>query len=208
MWPKFVLTICLFVFSCGLYSQDSGDFTTDESLPKSYESWSMFLICNDAWIQTENIDELEELYRLFKSFGLAIGQDHIATWFTTSSDTKSPDIERNATFCEQYGLDVSGGPYVVITSYYPDESRANSKKDEWGILDFHGKEDEEVYLILEQWATALRNSKIYKKNPEKGGYWRILKSTFRLVQRALIGISEDVGFEVGAGPIKVSISES
>jgi hypothetical protein len=105
-----------------------------EAIPKDhYKTWSLFLICNPRWMADDKTQDLSKLHRAFQAFGETIGKDNLAVWFwihryqgskTTLDDV---DLERSSAFCEAYGLLPSGGPYIVVTSTYPDDSRQIGK---------------------------------------------------------------------------------
>ena len=50
-------------------------------IPKEFDSWSLFLICNPNWLLSENQEKLADLYNGFRAFGRAIGTRHAAVWF-------------------------------------------------------------------------------------------------------------------------------
>jgi hypothetical protein len=93
----------------------------------TYKTWSLFLICNPDWVAPEKSTDLANLYRRFKSFGDAIGRDNLAVWFWKRelpvSDPRlaeNVDIARSAEFCRVLGRAPSKGPYLVVTTAYPD----------------------------------------------------------------------------------------
>lgn len=115
--------------SVSLGSQDRVELTSPTAqIPRgTYKTWSMFLICNPDWVSPEKSDDLANLYRRFKSFGDAIGSDNLAVWFWKTavpvSDPKLPenvDVARSAQFCRALQRPPSQGPYLVVTTAYPD----------------------------------------------------------------------------------------
>jgi hypothetical protein len=92
-----------------------------------YQTWSLFLVCNPAWVEPDKSAELSGLYRRFKAFGEAIGHDNLAVWFWKNrlpvSDPRlaeNVDVARSAEFCQLLHLMPSDGPHLVITNAYPD----------------------------------------------------------------------------------------
>jgi hypothetical protein len=70
---------------------------------------------------------LKELHDAFRAFGETIGPDNAAVWFwkrpyDPSTFTENLDVERSSKFCRAFGLQPSQGPYVFVTSTYPDET--------------------------------------------------------------------------------------
>ena len=93
----------------------------------TFTSWSLFLVCNPDWVAPEKSADLANLYRRFKSFGDAIGRDNLAVWFwkrrVPVSDpqlAENVDVARSAEFCGALGRAPSQGPYLVVTTAYPD----------------------------------------------------------------------------------------
>jgi hypothetical protein len=110
-------------------AQDTAEMVccTDQIPHGSYKTWSLFLICNPDWAMPEKSTDLANLYRRFRAFGDAIGDDNLAVWFwkrQPSLDdpklTEKVDVARSAQFCRALGKPPSQGPYVVITEEYPD----------------------------------------------------------------------------------------
>ena len=99
-------------------------------IPEShYKTWSLFLVCNQDWLAPEKSMDLYHLYQQFRLFGSAIGEDHVAVWFWKSdkraNDPKladNVDLDRSMRFCKAFGLKPSSGPYVFVTTRYPDEA--------------------------------------------------------------------------------------
>jgi hypothetical protein len=99
-----------------------------EQIPRgSFKTWSIFLICNPDWATPDKSVELASLYRRFKPFGDAIGRDNLAVWFwkrrVPVDDPKladNVDVARGAEFCAALGKPPSQGPYLVVTTAYPD----------------------------------------------------------------------------------------
>jgi hypothetical protein len=94
----------LFVFQPGIaLAPDKKTLNLDtEPIPRNYQSWSLFLICNPQSLLAENETKLSNLYNHFNSFGDAIGERHLAVWFTRrpltpkGSISKDLDGKRNA----------------------------------------------------------------------------------------------------------------
>src|SRR5262245_28406266 len=87
-------------------------------IPPGFDSWSLFLICNNQWLLDSKAKDLEDLSRQFTAFGKAIGDCHAATWFV--DEESKLDVGRNVAYCQKYDLAPSESPYVVVTTKYPD----------------------------------------------------------------------------------------
>jgi hypothetical protein len=101
------------------------------AIPRNhYKTWSLFLVCNPAWLEPEKSQDLLHLYQQFRIFGRTIGDDHVAVWFwkrrSSAADpnlAENVDVERSVRFCQALGLTPSVGPHLVVTTEYPDESK-------------------------------------------------------------------------------------
>ena len=97
-----------------------------QPIPKQYQSWSIFLICNPQWLMSENDAKLSGLHQQFRSFGHAIGASHLAVWFWKRAPAPGRpvadniDVDRNAAMCAKLKLLPSRSPYVVVTTQYPE----------------------------------------------------------------------------------------
>ena len=108
--------------------------TTKQAIPKSFKTYSLFLVCNPQWLDPAKNTGLLQLYRQFQSFGRAIGDDHAAVWFWKSNSyehndaalAQIVDVERSVRFCQAWKLIPSEGPHLVITSTYPDEAHLST----------------------------------------------------------------------------------
>jgi hypothetical protein len=114
--------------------QERAAVARDEEIPRnSYRSWSVFLVCNPEWVTQERRTDLAALYTRFKAFGDAIGDDNLAVWFFRSagrggvepsdpSGAESVDVPRAIRYCRTLRLRPSDGPFLLITTSYPEEN--------------------------------------------------------------------------------------
>jgi hypothetical protein len=128
-----ICTVCIMVHRY-TWGQDVAKPSHTEAIPRDdYKTWSLFLICNPRWMADDRTQDLAQLHKSFQAFGETIGRDNLAVWFWKhrydSSKTKLDDVdlERSSAFCSAYGLPPSHGPYIVVTSSYPDVSRPSGK---------------------------------------------------------------------------------
>ena len=93
-------------------------------IPRNYESWSIFLICNPAWVLQNGDRGIEQLFQAYKVFGETIGPNNLAIWFwktpAMSPTVGNSDLGRMSGYCAKYGLTPSETPQVVTTTVYPD----------------------------------------------------------------------------------------
>lgn len=104
------------------------ELTRWEEIPKDgHDSWTLFLVCAPDWVMPDKHADLANLYRRFKAFGDVIGERNAAVWFwkeemrLTSTDlAQNLDAERSGGYCRELGLHPSKGPFIVVTTAYPD----------------------------------------------------------------------------------------
>jgi len=123
-----------------------------EPIPReAFKTWSLFLVTNQEWLIPENARRLQQLYERSQAFGRVIGRDHLAVWFwKKDAPLHSPaladnvDVERAIAFCQKLGLKPSGGPYLLFTTTYPDETVAPSA---YSVIEV-GASAEEIARLL------------------------------------------------------------
>src|SRR5207247_10163695 len=98
-----------------------------QTIPRrAYKTWTLFLICTPDWVAPEKSGDLANLYRRFRGFGDAIGRDNLAVWFwkrqaglRDANLADNVDVARSSDYCSELKLQPSSGPFLVITSAYP-----------------------------------------------------------------------------------------
>ena len=121
----FICVACAANASTDARAQVRMELTPTTEIPRSYKSWSLFLICNPAWIVENGDKGIEELFDRYKAFGEAIGPNNLAIWFWKKPDvaptSDSTDVSRSAVYCEKYKLLPSESPHVLVTTQHPDD---------------------------------------------------------------------------------------
>jgi len=87
-------------------------------LPADLESYTLLLIPDDRWREDRLRSLRDSVWRAFDAFGRAIGEKRIAIWFLDNDG--NVDTVRAKDYCDRFGLDYNGGPYVVTASKRPD----------------------------------------------------------------------------------------
>jgi hypothetical protein len=77
----FICVACAANASTDARAQVRMELTPTTEIPRSYKSWSLFLICNPAWIVENGDKGIEELFHRYKAFGESIGPNNLAIWF-------------------------------------------------------------------------------------------------------------------------------
>jgi hypothetical protein len=128
MHRALALLACLVISSLDASAQDAEALVSSEEIPRNgYRSWSLFLVCNPNWVDPAKNADLASLYQRFQSFGDAIGPDNLAVWFwkpgvpmESARVASGVDVARSATYCRALSLRPSKGPYLVVTTEYPE----------------------------------------------------------------------------------------
>jgi len=133
--------LCAIFIACGLIewrllmAQAAVALVTGkQSIPRNFNTYSLFLVCNPQWLDAGRNSGLYDLYRQFQAFGRAIGDENAAIWFWNSNGYERSDavlaqivdVERSVRFCQAWKLTPSEGPHLVITGTYPDESHLST----------------------------------------------------------------------------------
>lgn len=132
----FLTAVALFglVFTQTAPSQASVEVVSGTGrIPKNFNTYSLFLVCNPQWLVPGKSGSLYGLYQQFENFGRTIGDENAAVWFWKSERraldptlAENVDVERGVRFCQAWKLKPSEGPHLVITTIYPDESNLSS----------------------------------------------------------------------------------
>jgi hypothetical protein len=211
-----LVVLGLSIVACGgserLYAQRSGARLAREKatpgpgqpIPMGFKTYSLFLVCNQAWLAPDNSEGLHELYQRFWNFGRTIGDDNLAVWFRKSaipSHYRYPwlaqdvDVERSVRFCTAWKLEPSAGPHVVVTSTYPDETHLTSGLPEKSaVYELGNMSSKEISALL----AGLTDKLIEGRGVEPVEAWvRLLAATQRTINK--FGCAWR--FEIHAGPV-------
>ena len=149
--------------------------TPDMEISEGYDTWSLFLICNDSWRRPDSPDQLRTLWREFTSFGHTIGRNHLAVWFWkrrprwgTDSVYLDVDVERASTYCDTYDLLPSRSPHVLVLTEYPNID----KRAEWyHKIELAGTPLDEIEGFLNEVADVLVAGNVHDLSPETDSFW-------------------------------------
>ncbi len=125
VFATFTLAISPGTISPEANAQASYEVTPTIAIPKNHSTWSLFLVCNPAWILQNGDQGIAELFKQYKAFGDAIGPNNLAIWFWKKPGTPTADntdVSRSSTYCEKYKLLPSESPHVLVTTSYPDDA--------------------------------------------------------------------------------------
>lgn len=165
--------------------------TRDMEISRGYDTWSLFLICNDSWARPESPERLEALWREFTRFGRTIGRNHLAVWFWErhprwGSDEvyEDIDVERSATYCDTYDLPPSRSPHVLVLAEYPEIDR---QAESFHVIELAGTPLDEIERFLAELADTLVAGDFEDLSPEQDSFWFRLFDAVREPIRRLGG---------------------
>jgi hypothetical protein len=182
--------------------------------PAEYLSWSLFLICNNAWLKDQSSPQIRGLYNEFMGFGRAIGQHHAAVWFWTKTPAninESPnladavDANRSQAFCQKFGLDPGEGPHVVVTTVYPD---LNADVGQPVILRLGGMSPQNIEAVLGTLTRQVTNSKLAQGELDRQtwtrGWTQIIQNALCAAASLFKSVKATVGFvEITSAPAEI-----
>ena len=180
-----------------------------ESIPKNYKSWSLFVICNPDWLLAENEPKLSALYQRFRSFGRAIGAQHLALWFWKRPPRignvrgEDIDVDRNAAFCERLALLPSKSPYVVVTKTYPDLTESNLRGDV--LIELNKLPPADVGNLLNKLTDQLLVEGLRQADFDSEQYWGAWRRSVESTANFLGGLIKKVKITINAGPVKLEV---
>lgn len=165
----------------------------------------------------ENQDRLTDLFTSFKHFGDVIGEKHAAVWFwrtrgLSPSEVSSIlasgdevmlaqyiDVPRMSEYCEEYQLEPSKSPYVLVTTTYPE---IGAPTGDYSTYAFYDASSNEIAAVLTEIADSLVINGVPKHRNKR--FWMALYEGSREV---LLAFSEKVTLKINAGPFTAEITE-
>jgi hypothetical protein len=190
----------------------------------SYKTWSLFLMCNPDWASADRSRDVENLYWRFRAFGDAIGKENLAVWFwKQKASTRDPrlaeniDVARSAEYCRALEKKPSEGPYLVVTTEYPD--LAAFPRDR-AVLELGGLEPAALAKLLNSLTDQLLLEKkvdvarlaIEKRpapaTPSEGSQPGELSFWIQFLEagrRTIIGLGCAVKLSIDAGPLNAEL---
>jgi hypothetical protein len=88
----------------------------EEPIPKGYDTYSLFLICDPAWLlkNQHNKERIANLHKQFLAFGDSLGDKHLAVWLWKASKKTAPilglDPEADKVIASLLDLDPEANP--------------------------------------------------------------------------------------------------
>ena len=172
----------------------------NQEIPRDFDSWSLFLVCNNQWFLESKAQDLEDLRAQFLAFGKAIGARNVATWFL-ESDTNL-DVNRNVAYCGKYGLAPSESPYVVVTTKYPGLSDPIGDR---AVLKLNGLSADEITTLLGKLGDKIVLGGLQQETMDSERYWTTFKDGFIDVARSIGGWIKSVKLTIDTKVLKLEV---
>jgi hypothetical protein len=129
-------------------AQEAFEVVPTVEIPAGYDSWSLFLVCNPAWIAANGDEGIQGLFETYRLFGDAIGPENLAIWFWKEAalvpTAELTDLSRSSEYCGRYELLPSKSPFVLVTTDYPDAAEVG----EYFVVSLNGLTAEESAEVL------------------------------------------------------------
>ncbi len=173
-----------------------------DPIPRHYDTWSLFLVCNPAWIAEDQFakDHLAILKDGFLGFGRSIGSKNVAVWLSIRNDPDGYDAERAADYCKTYGLEANKSPYVVVSSHYPDGAKTGA----FTAISLAGLDEENMLYLLGQISDQIRQQKLDAVKVNSDRYWRGWVQVLHDSADAARIVLKSFTFSVDARAVKVT----
>lgn len=219
---SFLAAGLLFLQPASAITQDAQVIVlTDGPIPKNYETWSVFLICSPTWLLPEQENQLLSLYEDFEIFGNFIGDDHLAVWFSTTSQitpeglAATLDYQRNFEFCSKFDLEANDTPHVLVTNSYDVLVSAVEEVDSAvlteddvkrvDVVSFHGLPPRKVHDAFNLLTNIVREQRSVLVVSDEGSFWRAFQSFVEATANAVLALSDDISVTVDMKFVKVTV---
>jgi hypothetical protein len=179
-------------------------------IPTGFNSYSLFLICDQKWLGKDKNADFAALYYEFRNFGDAIGEKDAAVWFWKGdspsrfrTDGRHVDIRRSKHFCSAWHLPPSEGPYLVAMSTYPDENDLSSELPKENAVFALGKmSSDQIGELLDGLSVEIRKN---RPTPIKANSPPAWVSLLAAVQQTINKFGCAWSFKVDAGLVKADL---
>lgn len=218
--PRYISSA--FVIADGRRAIDEYDITPNEAIPPRpkppskytesppFKSWSLFLICNPAWLLPDREDDIRALYARYRTFGKAIGDKHLAIWFRKEKRTQERvqeelDVERSAELCAKFRLLPSESPHVLVTTKYPGLAEPLGN---YFVLKLRGLKPKQIEKVLAVLADQLVVTGLRQDVLDSKVYWRSWEAVFQHSLDKFSHFLKKVRFLIDTKYFKVELGSS
>lgn len=179
-----------------------------DPIRSGFQSWSLFLVCNQTWLHAENQERLLNLYKEFSAFGRVIGRNHLAVWFWKSRPKPGMaladyvDAERSSDYCAHFKLLPSEGPHILVTTTYPDLS---APVGNFFVLKLNNTTSSDVTAFLNKLSDQLLVTGLNQTTLDSEQYWRAWQRSFEGLKGSALGFMKRVTLTIDTKFFKIEI---
>ena len=181
---------------------------TERPIPDGYDSWSLFLVCNPAWIIENGDRGIADLFNQYRAFGRSIGPKNLAIWFWKKRSfiptVDNTDIERSSEYCGRYKLLPSESPQVLVTTRNPDDPNPG----DYVVVSLNGLAAKDGALVLLKLADQLVVTGLNQSGIDASDGWRRMVAAVRSAISAAGCFFDKVSFSFTTGIIITKIEHN
>jgi hypothetical protein len=179
-----------------------------EQIPRGYESWSLFLVCNPAWIVQNRDEGIATLFDQYRAFGDAIGPKNLTIWFwkepAPEPTAELTDISRSSEYCERFKLLPSKSPYVLVTTQHPDAQEVG----DYFFVSLNGLAPEDSADLLAKLTDQLLVTGLDQPGLDASTRWQRSLAAALTVVSSVGSYFNQVSFTFNTGFFKAEIAHS
>ena len=191
-----------------LQAQERFEVMPTEQIPSDYESWSLFLICNPAWIVQSRDEGIGTLFDQYKAFGDAIGPRNLAIWFwrepAPEPSAELTDVSRSSEYCQRFKLLPSKSPYVLVTTQHPDAEEVG----DYFFVSLNGLDPEDSAELLAKLTDQLLVTGLDQAGLDASTRWQRSLAAALAVVSSVGSYFDQVSFTFNTGFFKAEIAHS
>ena len=191
-----------------LQAQERFEVMPTEQIPSDYESWSLFLICNPAWIVQSRDEGIGTLFEQYKAFGDAIGPRNLAIWFwrepASEPSAELTDVSRSSEYCQRFKLLPSKSPYVLVTTQHPDAEEVG----DYFFVSLNGLDPEDSAELLAKLTDQLLVTGLDQAGLDASTRWQRSLAAALAVVSSVGSYFDQVSFTFNTGFFKAEIAHS
>jgi hypothetical protein len=203
---RIILAICVLSAPGEVRAQDAAALEPTAEIPRDYSSWSLFLVCNPAWMIENGDKGIAELFTEYREFGRSIGNKHLAIWFwkrrASVPTGDNTDVERSSAYCERYKLLPSESPHVLVTTRHPDDPDPGDRF----VVRLNGLAAHDSALALTKLADQLLVTKLNQSelDAQQKGWSRVLDALYLAISTTGCYFNK-VSFSLKTGVVSAEI---
>jgi hypothetical protein len=156
------------------------------------KSWSVFLVCDPAWLKREAADDLLRLYNAYLGVVVAANETHVPLWpFRDDGPARATAIDpsKGRESCDALGLKSQDGPFVIVTTTPPDSIAPSSPRVSLGFGDQRAREIITVLMALSERVMDEHPSRVAAGSTE---WWQAWKRISRWMDGRFRGVTMSV----------------